>query len=140
MQNHLAVIAAISALAIGAGAASAQPPGEMDHAKMKGMDHSKMAGMDHGDKAMSSHMNLAMSGFMTSMKKMDHAMMSAKGSTIDTTYARKMIAHHQGAIDMAKVELMHGSDASAKRLAQMTIDENTKGIADLREYLRQHGG
>ena len=132
MQNHLAVIAAISALAIGAGAASAQPPGEMDHAKMKGMDH--------GDKVMSSHMNLAMSGFMTSMKKMDHAMMSAKGSTIDTTYARKMIAHHQGAIDMAKVELMHGSDASAKRLAQMTIDENTKGIADLREYLRQHGG
>ena len=140
MQRHLVYIAAISALAIGAGSALAAPPEKMDHAKMEGMDHGKMEGMDHGKMGMGSHMKMGMSGFMSSMKTMDHAMMTAKGPTIDVTYARKMIAHHQGAIDMAKVELMHGSDASAKRLAQMTIDENTKGIADLREYLRQHGG
>ena len=132
MKKCLGVLAAISVLAIGSGTALAHPPGEADHAKMKGMDHSK--------KGTGSHMDKAMHGFMTSMKTMDHAMMDAKGSTIDSTYARKMIAHHQGTIDMAKVELMHGSDASAKRLAQKTIDENTKGIADLSEYLRQKGG
>lgn len=140
MKKCLGFLAAISVLAIGSGSALAHPPGEADHAKMKGMDHSKMEGMDHSKKGTGSHMDKAMHGFMTSMKTMDHAMMDAKGSTIDSTYARKMIAHHQGAIDMAKVELMHGSDASAKRLAQKTIDENTKGIADLSEYLRQKGG
>lgn len=140
MQKYLGALATISVLVATPGYALAHPPGEMNTAKMKGMDHSKMEGMDHSKTGMGSHMDKAMHGFMTSMKTMDHAMMSAKGSTIDTTYARKMIAHHQGAIDMAKVELMHGSDASAKRLAQMTIDENTKGIADLQEYLRQKGG
>lgn len=132
MQRNLILIAAISALALGAGSALAHPPTEMGH--------SKMEGMDHGEMAMGSHMKMGMSGFMSSMKTMDHAMMAAKGPTVDVTYARKMIAHHQGAIDMAKVELMHGSDPSAKRLAQMTIDENTKGIAELREYLRKNGG
>jgi hypothetical protein len=43
-----------------------------------------------------------------------------------------MIAHHQGAIDMAQVELKHGTDADAKRLAQQTIDENTKRGRPLR--------
>ncbi|MDO8912604.1 MAG: DUF305 domain-containing protein [Phenylobacterium sp.] len=140
MQKSLGVLAAISVFAIAPASALAHPQGEMDHAKMKGMDHSRMDGMNKGTKGVSSHMDKAMDGFMTSMKTMDHAMMNAKGATIDSTYARKMIAHHQGAIDMAKVELMHGSDPSAKRLAQMTIDENTKGIADLREYLRQKEG
>ncbi|WP_310538788.1 DUF305 domain-containing protein [Phenylobacterium sp.] len=148
MQRNLILIAASSAFALGAGSALAHPPAEMDHSKMKGMDHSKMEGMDHskmesmdhGKMAMGSHMKMAMTGFMSSMKTMDHAMMAANGPTVDVTYARKMIAHRQGAIDMAKVELMHGSDPSAKRLAQMTIDENTKGIADLREYLRKNGG
>jgi uncharacterized protein (DUF305 family) len=51
-----------------------------------------------------------------------------------------MIAHHQGAIDMAQVELKHGTDADGKRLAQQTIDENTKGIADLAAWLKPHGG
>jgi uncharacterized protein (DUF305 family) len=83
---------------------------------------------------------MAMHADMAAMKTMDKAMMAAKGSTPDVTFARKMIAHHQGAIAMARIELEHGMDADAKRLAQQTIDENTKGIADLQAFLRAHGG
>jgi uncharacterized protein (DUF305 family) len=49
-----------------------------------------------------------------------------------------MIAHHQGAIDMAEFELKHGTDADAKRLAQQTLDGTTKGIADRSAWLKAH--
>ena len=86
------------------------------------------------------HNMMAMNDYMAAMKKMDQAMMTAKGATPDQTFARKMIAHHRGAIDMAQIQLRHGTDAEAKRLAQKTIDENTKGIAELETWLKAHGG
>jgi uncharacterized protein (DUF305 family) len=103
------------------------------------MDHA-MPGMTNGDmKGMNDHGKMAMSEYMSAMKKMDAAMMAAKGATPDATFARKMMAHHQGAIDMAQIELKHGMDADAKRIAQQTIDENTKGKADLENWLKSHG-
>jgi hypothetical protein len=39
----------------------------------------------------------------------------------DRDFARMMIPHHQGAIDMALVELRYGKDARLKRLAQEII-------------------
>lgn len=103
------------------------------------MDH-PMPGMTNGDmKGMNDHGKMAMSEYMSAMKKMDAAMMAAKGSTPDATFARKMMAHHQGAIDMAQIELKHGMDTDAKRIAQQTIDENTKGKADLENWLKSHG-
>lgn len=118
------VFGAAIALSFGA-AAIAQPMPAMSAKDMKGM---------------AGHNQMAMHADMAAMKTMDKAMMAAKGSTPDVTFARKMIAHHQGAIDMARIELEHGMDADAKRLAQQTIDENTKGIADLQAFLRAHGG
>jgi hypothetical protein len=47
---------------------------------------------------------------------------------------------NQGAIDMAQIQLRHGSDADAKRIAQQTIDENTEGKAELQAWLKAHGG
>ena len=140
MRNQITILAITSALALGAGAAAAQSPqgsmSGMSGMSGKGMDKGAMAGMA----GKGPHNMMAMNEFMASMKKMDKAMMSAKGSTTDAAFARKMIAHHQGAIDMAQVELKHGTDADAKRLAQQTIDENTKGVADLSAWLKAHGG
>jgi uncharacterized protein (DUF305 family) len=39
----------------------------------------------------------------------------------DRDFARMMIAHHQGAIDMALVELRYGKDERLKRLAQEIV-------------------
>jgi len=133
MRKTTTILAAIAALSVGAATASAQS----NQGAMKGMDHSAMPGMKgmKGD-----HNMMAMNDYMAAMKKMDQAMMSAKGSTPDVTFARKMIAHHQGAIDMAQIQLRHGSDADAKRIAQQTIDENTEGKAELQAWLKAHGG
>lgn len=131
MKTTSQLLAASAVLSLTVGAAWAQPPG--DHGKM---DHGKMG---HDAKGAGSHRMMADKAFMASMQTMHKAMTAAKGGTVDATFATKMIAHHEGAIAMARIELEHGGDAQAKQLAQKTIDENTRGIAALRDWLRTHG-
>ena len=47
----------------------------------------------------------------------------------DRDFARMMIPHHQGAIDMALVELRYGKDPRLKRLAQEIIVTQQQEIA-----------
>jgi len=47
----------------------------------------------------------------------------------DRDFARMMIPHHQGAIDMALAELRYGKDARLKRLAQEIIVDQQQEIA-----------
>lgn len=47
----------------------------------------------------------------------------------DIDFAVMMIAHHQGAIDMAKVELRYGTDSRLRRLAQEIIVTQQSEIA-----------
>ncbi|CAN5221671.1 DUF305 domain-containing protein [soil metagenome] len=72
--------------------------------------------------------------------RMSRGMMSARAPDIDLLWAKVMIAHHQGAVDMSQSVLRTGDDPEARRLAQATIDENTKAKAELEAYVRKHGG
>ena len=49
-----------------------------------------------------------------------------------------VIAHHQGAIDMANVELKYGDDQWAKEMAQKVIDAQTREIADMTAWLKDN--
>jgi Domain of unknown function (DUF305) len=62
-----------------------------------------------------------------------HAAMEIKpsGST-NRDFARMMIAHHQGAIDMARVQLKYGGDERLRRLAQSIIVEQAQEITYMR--------
>src|SRR5450432_3451737 len=61
---------------------------------------------------------------MDSMTKMDRDMMAAPMiCDPDHDFAAMMIPHHQGAIDMAKGELLYGKDPSMRRLAQEIITD-----------------
>ena len=58
-----------------------------------------------------------------------HAAMNVPFSgDADRDFARMMIPHHQGAIDMALVELRYGKDARLKRLAQEIIVDQQQEI------------
>ena len=55
----------------------------------------------------------------------------------DRDFARSMIPHHQGAIDMALIELRHGRDERLRRLAQTIIVEQGQEIAYMRTLLEK---
>jgi uncharacterized protein (DUF305 family) len=76
--------------------------------------------------------------FAPAEAKMMEAMMAATGVDTDQTWARKMIAHHQGALDMAQVVLRESQDADIRRMAQKTIEMQTADIAELRAWLDSH--
>ena len=77
---------------------------------------------------------------MAPMTKM-HAQMEAMKMTgnVDDDFAMMMRAHHQGAIDMAKVELAAGKNAELRKMAQKTIDDQTKEIAKLDKWMTNKG-
>jgi len=53
----------------------------------------------------------------------------------DHDFARMMISHHQGAVEMALVQLKYGHDERLRRLAQSIIVEQGQEIAYMRTLL-----
>ena len=61
---------------------------------------------------------------------MHHGMANAKrNGNPDHDFASAMIPHHQGAVDMAKVELLYGRDPLLRRMAQEIIVSQQQEIA-----------
>ena len=58
----------------------------------------------------------------------------------DVDFVRSMIAHHQGAIDMARVELEHGKDEAIRKLAEDIIKAQESEITMMKEWIAGHGG
>ena len=68
--------------------------------------------------------------FKESMDKMMKDMHSMQMSgDPDHDFAMMMKTHHQGAIDMANIELSKGTNAELKQVAQKTIDDSQKTLA-----------
>jgi uncharacterized protein (DUF305 family) len=61
--------------------------------------------------------------------RMHSAMHLPFSGDVDRDFARMMIPHHQGAIDMAIAELRYGKDERLRRLAQEIIVEQQQEIA-----------
>ena len=78
---------------------------------------------------------LAQTPFTAAETKMPEAMMGAHGADVGETWARKMIPHHQGALDMSEIVVRDGQDADIRRMAQKTIEMQTQDIAELRRWL-----
>ena len=75
----------------------------------------------------------------TSMKRMDHDMTAAPMTgNVDHDFAAMMIPHHQGAIDMAKGELLYGKDPVMRRLAEEILVDQQSEIDVMKLWLKKH--
>jgi uncharacterized protein (DUF305 family) len=81
----------------------------------------------------------ATTAFKAANMKMHKEMDIAYSGNADADFVRGMIPHHQGAIDMAKVQLAHGKDPELRKLAQSIIADQEKEIATMRDWLRKNG-
>lgn len=60
---------------------------------------------------------------------------SLNGAEFDTLWLQSMLAHHEGAVEMAKAELANGENVDAKLLAQHVIDAQQAEIDQMRTIL-----
>lgn len=82
------------------------------------------------------------SELMRSMQTMHTTMGAAKPSgNDDVDFVNLMLPHHQAAIEMAKTELLHGTDPQMRRLAQEIIADQESEIQLMQLWLdRQKTG
>lgn len=117
-------VVAVAALAFGSNG-FAQSPGATSGGKdMKG---SMMKGAS-GSMEMKESM-------MKGMKEMDGMQMTGDA---DRDFAMMMKMHHQGAIDMAQMEMKSGKDAKMKAMAKKIEDAQRKEIKEFDDWLAKH--
>jgi uncharacterized protein (DUF305 family) len=76
--------------------------------------------------------------FKAANDKMMKGMDVKLSGNADQDFVASMIPHHQGAIDMAKIELQHGTDPELRHLAQDIIAAQEKEIAGMTAWLAKH--
>jgi uncharacterized protein (DUF305 family) len=59
----------------------------------------------------------------------------ASGDAFDRMFLQMMIAHHQGAVTMARTELSDGQNPDARQLAQRIIDAQQREITEMQTLL-----
>jgi uncharacterized protein (DUF305 family) len=109
--------------------------GHMDHGGMHGdgatgMGMMRMDDMDMG--AMTDFQRENMEKMAVTMPAMMEGMMHEDP---DVAFACAMIAHHQGAIDMARIQLEHGQDEWIRNLAEEIIDAQVQEIDEMTQWL-----
>ena len=97
------------------------------------MDMMGMGGVDI--EAMPEHVQENMRRMMISMPAMHEGMMIEDA---DVAFACGMIAHHQGAIDMAEVLLAHGDDPQMRALAEEIIAAQVGEIEQMTTWLSKN--
>ncbi len=81
----------------------------------------------------------ATKAYLASADRMHGPMMQGlEAGDPDVAYVRGMIAHHWGAIDMARVRLQYGKDEQTKKWAENVIRDQQREIAEMEEWLKKN--
>ena len=90
------------------------------------------------DANMAAGNSMQMSGpFGEAEMRMDEQMMAAVGSDVGQNWLKKMIVHHQGAIDMSRIVLDQNPTADVAKMARETIAKQGKEIEDLQKLVQE---
>lgn len=92
-----------------------------------------------GDPAMANHGQGPLAAMEDASKTMMDSMMGQSLSgDIDKDFVMMMIPHHQGAIDVARVERQYGKDPVLRAMAEQIIEAQEREIETLRQWQAEH--
>ena len=77
--------------------------------------------------------------FIEANDRMHAAMGADLTGDADVDFVRSMIPHHQGAIDMARIQLEYGKDPELRTLAETIIAAQEAEITAMKAWLSAHG-
>lgn len=106
-------------------------------AQDKPMQHGHGGMHDHG--GAKANDGLATKAFKQADARMMRDMAVPYTGDADVDFRTHMIPHHQGAVAMAKVALIHARDPQTRAMAQAIIDDQEKEIAQMRDWLKAKG-
>ena len=92
-------------------------------------------GGHHGHRPAAPSASPSTAAFQAANEKMHRDMAIAFTGDADRDFAAAMIPHHEGAIEMARIQLRFGRDPAMRRLAEAVIREQEREIAELRAFL-----
>lgn len=76
--------------------------------------------------------------YMDAHQKMMGSMQAQPTGDADRDFATMMIPHHQGAVDMARVQLRYGKDPELRRMAQKIVGDQEREIAEFRAWQQKN--
>lgn len=86
-----------------------------------------------------SQMTAVLKDYTKSMTRMHDEMMIGMGyNDPDTAFAKSMLGHHRGALELAKIQLKYGTDEAMRQLAQDIITAQQVEIDILNKWLASH--
>jgi uncharacterized protein (DUF305 family) len=94
----------------------------------------------HEGHAMAGDMGPASLAFIAANDAMHAGMAITFSGYTDVDFIRGMIPHHQGAVDMARIVLRHGTDPEVRKFAEAIIAAQEAEIRWMEEWLAANGG
>ena len=94
---------------------------------------------DHGTTQAAQQESPSSKAFAEASAKMHQDMTGDLTGDADVDFVRGMIPHHQGAIDMARIQLQYGKDPEIRKMAEAIIKAQEAEIAEMKQWLQKHG-
>ncbi|MGB6926914.1 CopM family metallochaperone, partial [Psychrobacter sp.] len=115
------------------------PVTDMPHAEHDDMADDTLTNDSDNSVIDESQMSDMLRDYTRSMTRMHDEMMIGMGyNDPDTAFAKGMLGHHRGAVEMAKVQLKYGTDEAMRQLAQDVITAQQAEIDVLNKWLASH--
>ncbi|GAB5099692.1 MULTISPECIES: DUF305 domain-containing protein [unclassified Caballeronia] len=101
--------------------------------------HDSMHGMHMSEATPNAAGSSSTADFQAADKSMMSGMSDIQYSgDADRDFVAHMIPHHEGAVEMAKVELKYGKDAKLRKLAKDIVAAQEKEIRFMKQWLAAH--